>query len=316
MGVYDFFNKKKKEEVDAKEETVDNVIDRLYDGYNEVFSRDDIRSYVDGAFDGFQQMEKKMKASTPIPEMKSDDIDKILDEYNVNLSALYSVGQKQGTQETRQANLDMTVKKLHTYFNIYGYEEVMQKYKNTNYKKYSIIDLEKELIGEKDDFLLKLCREELYRDDITQGMYLSGKDNYQTNRMFVEEMTQHKGKGYWLERRLMQQNAIENAHFTSESIKADVLEEAQISWKRSDTGLRGMDVEKTVKEIFAQDFDKGYWVQTELEILTLPVEEKQEIRKFREQNRKDGLYFEPGTLINQYAESTGKNFEASAGSKK
>ena len=67
-----------------------------------------------------------------------------------------------------------------------------------------------------------------------------------------------------------------------------------------------------IKEVANKDFDRGYWVQTEIDILTLPLEQKQVIRNFRDQNQKEGNFFEPGTIVNQFAESTGKSFEGGA----
>lgn len=51
----------------------------------------------------------------------------------------------------------------------------------------------------------------------------------------------------------------------------------KISWKSSQTGIYKRDVDSLVKNIYAQDFDKGYWVQTELEILTLPLPQKRKL---------------------------------------
>ena len=100
-----------------------------------------------------------------------------------------------------------------------------------------------------------------------------------------------------------------NAYFTSEKKKIEVLERAQMSINSSQTGLPTIDVAKAIKEVANKDFDRGYWVQTEIDILTLPLEQKQVIRNFRDQNQKEGNFFEPGTIVNQFAEITGKIFE-------
>lgn len=102
--------------------------------------------------------------------------------------------------------------------------------------------------------------------------------------MLTAEYKNHLGEEHWLERRLVQQNSVENAHFLNAGKRDEVIERNQISWKSSQTGIYKRDVDSLVKNIYAQDFDKGYWVQTELEILTLPLPQKKEIRKFREQN--------------------------------
>ncbi len=303
------WTKKDKKEVEQPkvEEKIEDVVDEVYDKVEEVFQSDELAAYVIGAENEFEQIQQKIGTSTE----KSIDIDEILNNLLEIEKKRFSASCPSNMIETYDLELEQAARQLHAYLQTNDINALMEQYRNTDYVKYSIIDLEQHLINEPNSFIKKACREEQYSDQVVNAMYKKGSDIYEINKRVFGGVTS-PDKGEWLVTRLMQQNAIENAYFTSEKKKIEVLERAQISMNSSQTGLPTIDVDNAIKEVASKDFDRGYWVQTEIDMLTLPLEQKQAIRNFRDQNQKEGNYFEPGTIVNQYTESTGKRLEGGA----
>lgn len=319
MGIFDFLKKEKTSDKpvaeDKKIEEEKNVVDEFLDKANDAFDTPELNAYVEETNNIFEEVKAENKPIQEEPQQVSTppikNIDEVLTDIVKLETKIFAASTPKSEIDSLNAVLIDNLEQLYTYMRENNISELMERYRQTDYTKYNIIDLEQYLMNEPDDYIKKTCRTEQYSDRAVNGMFKSGVDLYNINKRIFSGVTS-PDKGEWLVTRLMQQNAIENAHYNSSSKKAEKLEQAQIAWRSTQTGLPSIDVEKAIKEVVSKDFDKGYWVQTELDILTLPLEQKQELRMFRDQNKKEGNYFEPGTLISQYNESTGKNFEAGA----
>lgn len=319
MGFFDFLKKEKTSdkpvEEEEKIEEEKNVVEEFLDKANDAFDTPELNAYVEDSEKVFEEIQAKnepvQEESQQINTTATRDIDEVLTDIVKLETKIFAASTPKSEIDSLNVVLTDNLEQLYTYMRENNISELMERYRQTDYTKYSIIDLEQHLMNESNDFIKKACRTEQYSDRVVSGMFKNGIDLYNINERIFSGVTS-PDKGEWLITRLVQQNAIENAHYNNPSKKAEKLELAQIAWRSTETGLPSIDVEKAIKEVVSKDFDKGYWVQTELDILTLPLEQKQELRAFRDQNKKEGNYFEPGTLITQYNESTGKNFEAGA----
>lgn len=296
-----FFNKNNKDKKVIEEQTIGSVIDDNLDKLNQAFD-DRSDELLTGFAQDFEKISQNLNSTAP--QLITDDIDEVLNNYvDAQERSFNSSASGENLLQAR-ADFDFAATQLKLFLQTHDKSKALAHFAN-DIAKQNIVETEFELIEEENPQVISNCRAGMYLDRISNGMYMSGKDRHQIelSLLSTDYTNVHEDD---LKRNIRKLVAIENAVFIPPERKRENVVR-QIGFIENMLKFNGGS--KLVSNITQKNLDEGYWVQTELDILTLPSEEKQAIRTFRDQNKNDGIYFEPGTILEQYTASTGMSFE-------